>query len=320
MNRARTPRRPWLLILVLIGLAILGLALLLWYVLAGLLPKPGPPGPPGPPRPDAQPASCADVQLLVVPGTWESSGDDDPHNPTANPNALLLNVTRPIRAQFPESRVDVYTVPYVAQFSNPIALPPDGQQSYNKSRTEGAGRATDVLAKMHVDCPLSTYVLAGFSQGAVIIGDLAARIGAGDGPVPADQVLGVTLIADGRRVDGQATTIGTDPPGNGAEVALKGVNVPGISMTGPRDGGFGALAPRTNTICAPGDLICDAPRDALRPTNILGSVTTLIGAVGNPVHAMYASYVVDRSGTTATQWTAGWAAGLIDGAPHPAHL
>ncbi len=308
-----------LLLLALLALAIVALALLLWYVLAGLLPKPAPPGPPGPPLPQSQPASCPDVQFVAIPGTWESTDADDPHAPAANPAALLLNVTRPVQEQFPAGRVDVYTVPYVAQFSNPIALPPDGQQSYNNSRTEGTRRTTEVLSGMHANCPLTTFVLTGFSQGAVIAGDLAARIGAGDGPVPADQVLGVTLIADGRRVAGQANEIGADPSGIGAEVALRGIQVPGISMTGPRDGGFGALADRVNTICAPGDLICDAPRNALTPTNILGSVQTLLGAVGNPVHGQYASFVVDPNGTTATQWTAAWASALIDGAPQPPH-
>lgn len=91
----------------------------------------------------------------------------------------------------------MYTVPYVAQFSNPIALPPDGQESYNNSRAAGTEATIDVMERRYAECPLTTYVLAGFSQGAVIAGDVAARIGAGDGPVPADLVLGVGLIADG---------------------------------------------------------------------------------------------------------------------------
>jgi hypothetical protein len=72
-------------------------------------------------------------------------------------------------------------------------------------------------------------------------------------------------------------------------------------------------------MCAPGDLICDAPREALSPWNVLGSVNTLVRAAGNPVHTLYNSYVVDGDGTTATQWTTNWAAGLIEAAPHPAH-
>ena len=43
----------------------------------------------------------------------------------------------------------------------------------------------------------------------------------------------------------------------------------GLTMTGPRPGGFGTLNDRTNEICAPGDLICAAPA-FLIPTNLYG--------------------------------------------------
>lgn len=307
-----------LLIIALIVFAII-VVLLLWYLLAGRLRLPGP-KPPEPREPTSQPESCPDVLFLSVPGTWESNSNDDPYNPSANPASLMLNISNPIRERFPNGRLEVYTVPYVAQFSNPIALPPDGQQSYNNSRTEGAARATQKLKETYAACPLTSYVIVGFSQGAVIAGDLAAQIGAGDGPVPANKVLGVTVIADGRRVQGagQPTEIGVSPPGVGAEVALRGLNVPGITMTGPRPG-FGALADRSFTMCSPGDLICDAPNQALNPLNIMGSIGTLVKAAGNPVHSLYAGFVVDDNGTTATGWTVGWASGLIENAPHPPH-
>ncbi|MGV9611813.1 cutinase family protein [Nocardia xishanensis] len=323
-RRGSRPRRigpaGCLVFLAVIALIVV-VVILLWFLLAGRLrvPKPGPePTPP----PTSQPATCPDVQMISVPGTWESNSTDDPHNPAANPLSLMLNISGPVRQQFPAERVDVYTVPYVAQFSNPVAIPPDGQQSYNNSRSEGTQRMVDMMTERARECPLTTYVIAGFSQGAVIAGDIAAQIGAGKGPVPADRVLGVTLIADGRRAGGPETggaiPIGTPPPGVGAEVALAGLKVPGITMTGPRDG-FGALADRTYTICAPGDLICDSPQQALNPVNWIPSVVTLVRAAGNPVHALYNGFVVDGNGTTATQWTANWAGGLIEGAPRPPH-
>src|ERR1700677_2741090 len=73
------------------------------------------------PRPASQDSSCPDVQLIAIPGTWESSLQDDPLNPVQFPKALLLNVTRPIREQFNSSRVETYTVPYTAQFHNPFS-------------------------------------------------------------------------------------------------------------------------------------------------------------------------------------------------------
>lgn len=287
-----------------------------WYILAGRLDLPGP-TPPGVDAPSAQPASCPDVQVVAVPGTWESAVGDDPYNPTANPASLMLNVTRPLQERFEPGRADVYTVPYVAQFSNPVALPPDGQESYNNSRSAGFAATVELLASRHAECPLTTYVLTGFSQGAVIVGDVAAQIGAGDGPVPADRVLGVSLIADGRRDGVSGIDIGPPVAGVGAELSLAGLRLPGITMTGERPGGFGELNDRTFQICAPSDSICDAPADALNPANWLSALPRVLEYVNNPIHAMYNTYVVDEAGTTATQWVSGWATGLIESAPVP---
>jgi hypothetical protein len=296
---------------------VIAIVMALWYWLAGSYrpPNPRPPGP----APSAQSASCPDVQVLAVPGTWESNAADDPRDPRANPRSLIGYVTRPLRQQFPLARVDVYTVAYVAQFSNPLAFPPDGQASYNVSRTQGEQRATDELTAMVRTCPLTSFVLLGFSQGAVIVGDVAARIGTGNGPLRPDQVLGVTLIADGRREPDQGVPVGRSPAGVGAEVALGGLRFMGLTMTGARPGGFGAINDKVNTICAPGDMICDCPPHALSVGNWLRGVDDLMHAAANPVHAAYRGYAVDPGGPTAPEWTRTWAASLIDNAPHPPH-
>lgn len=74
--------------------------------------------------------------------------------------------------------------------------------SYNDSRAEGTRAMVAAMTDMNNRCPLTSYVLIGFSQGAVIAGDVASDIGNGRGPVDEDLVLGVTLIADGRRQQG----------------------------------------------------------------------------------------------------------------------
>ena len=85
------------------------------------------------PRPEFQSADCPDVQLMSIPGTWESSPVLDPFNPTQFPIALLLNVSNPIRQQFDNGRLEVFTVPYTAQFHNPF--------SADKQRQPGRGHA-----------------------------------------------------------------------------------------------------------------------------------------------------------------------------------
>jgi Cutinase len=273
------------------------------------------------PRPEFQDASCPDVMMISIPGTWESSPTDDPLNPTQFPLALMLKVTNPIRAQFGNDRLEIFTVPYTAQFHNPLSA--DKQISYNDSRAEGTRNAVNAMTDMNNRCPLTSYVLAGFSQGAVIAGDMASDIGNGRGPVDEDLVLGVTLIADGRRQDNVGKDIGPNPDGQGAEVTLQEVptlSALGLTMTGPRPGGFGMLNDRTNEICAPGDLICAAPESAFNITQLPRTLEVLSGGAGQPVHAMYATPDFwNLDGATATQWTLGWAQNVIDNAPHPKH-
>jgi hypothetical protein len=273
------------------------------------------------PRPESQPASCPDVQMISIPGTWESSDQDDPTNPTQFPNALLLNVTRPITQQFDGSRVETYTVPYTAQFHNPLSN--DKQMAYNDSRSEGFHAADKAISDMTAKCPLTSYVIVGFSQGAVIAGDIASDIGNGRGPVDQDLVLGVALIADGRRQTGVGQDVGPNPPGEGAEITLHEVPMLsslGLTMTGPRPGGFGALNDRTYEICAPGDLICAAPEEAFNITNLPKTLDVLVGGAGQPVHAMYATTQFwSLDGQPATVWARDWSQNLIGNAPHPKH-
>jgi hypothetical protein len=273
------------------------------------------------PRPEFQSADCPDVQLMSIPGTWESSPVLDPFNPTQFPIALLLNVSNPIRQQFDNGRLEVYTVPYTAQFHNPFSA--DKQMSYNDSRAEGSAAAVRAITDMNNRCPLTSYVLVGFSQGAVIAGDIASDIGNGRGPVDEDLVLGATLIADGRRQDGVGKVVGTNPPGQGAEITLQEVptlSALGLAMTGPRPGGFGALNDRVNEICAPGDLICSAPESAFNITQLPRTIQVLSGGAGQPIHAMYATPDFwNLDGQSATQWTLNWARGVLDNAPHPKH-
>src|SRR3984885_10493080 len=73
------------------------------------------------PRPAYQDSTCPDVQLIAIPGTWESSLQDNPLNPVDFPKALLLNVTRPITDQVNSSRVETYTGPCTAHSHYPVS-------------------------------------------------------------------------------------------------------------------------------------------------------------------------------------------------------
>ena len=243
------------------------------------------------PRPEFQDASCPDVQLISIPGTWESSPQLDPFNPTQFPIALLLNVTNPIRAAVrhrPAGDLHGSRTPR----SSTIRCRPTSRCPTTTAAPRAPRAAVKAMTDMNNRCPLTSYVLVGFSQGAVIAGDIASDIGNGRGPVDEDLVLGVTLIADGRRQDGVGQDVGPNPDGQGAEITLHEVptlSALGLTMTGPRPGGFGMLNDRTNEICATGDLICAAPESAFNITQLPRTLEVLSGGAGQPVHAMYAT-------------------------------
>lgn len=298
------------------GIAVIIAAIIAIIVVITLIitmlrkPEPTPPGQPTGP----QAASCPDVQVISFPGTWESSANDSPVAPKFNPRSLMLQVTNPLGKRYEDSRADVWTVNYAAQFHNPIAVPPDGQMTYQASRRQGTDRAVAKINAVKAECPRTGFVLVGFSQGATIAGNIAAQIGAGKGPIAAERLLGVGLISDSRRVQGEGRAIGPDPAGEGVEVTFSGFSFSGVDLQGKRDGGFGSVDDRVVTICGSNDPICNQPKGGL-----LGLATGLpqvISTITQNSHAAYgttANWSLD--GKTATQWLTGWAVGVIDKAP-----
>ena len=298
------------LLTVLAALVVLVLIIIGVVRWIGSTPETQPPTTPPEAQP-TQPEWCQDFEVIAAPGTWESAPTDDPANPTFNPQSFMLNITRPIQQTYSPDQVKVWTLPYTAQFRS---IQDMSQMSYDDSREEGSAAVIDEMVSTNSQCPLTQFILTGFSQGAVILGDIASEIGGGRTSIPPEQVAGVTLIADGRREPGVGVTVGNEVAGVGAEIALHDVNaliqpiVPGATMRGVRAGGFGVLNDRVNQICAPDDAICDAPM------NIGSGIDRAMALVeANGVHALYATNPNVIPGTTADQWAVGWINGIISG-------
>lgn len=318
--KKRTGRRILFLLLVLLLIIMLIIGIFIWKKQKS--EPEGPITPPTSPRATAQPADCVDVQTIVIPGTWESSAKDSASQPVSHPRSLMLTVSKSLQQKFAEKRNAVHTVPYVAQFSNPVAIPPDGQVSYKTSRDQGTARAKWKMSAVYKRCPLTGFVLLGFSQGAVIAGDIASAIGNGRSDIPASNILGVGLIADGRRTPGYAPTMGPNPSGSGAEVALAPIGklIPGIDLRGSRSGGFGTIREKVLSLCAPNDLICDSPTIAGGIGDLIGSGTKIASAITNPVHGAYArTKYWSLGGVAAPDYLAQWSANVIRNAPYPPH-
>ncbi|MFZ2178093.1 MAG: cutinase family protein, partial [Rhodococcus sp. (in: high G+C Gram-positive bacteria)] len=178
----------------------------------------------------ADPASCSSTFNLFIPGTWETNENADPNRPVG----MLAPVAEAIKAKN-GSRAQIYTLPYMARAF-------DNGHTYADSKNDAVSKATAVLKSYADKCQGAKITITGYSQGSDAAGDLAAAIGNDHGPVDADQVLGVALLAD---------------PGAGTKgAATVGPKTSGEGIAGPRSQGMGKLSGRVASICDPNDLYC----------------------------------------------------------------
>ncbi|WP_433474317.1 cutinase family protein [Spirillospora sp. CA-142024] len=195
--------------------------------------------------------SCTPIKLIVVPGTWETTMTADPDTPVG----MLRGITEPLERRFGD-RISSYWVGY-----NATAF--DQGVTYNDSKQTGIDNARKAMTEISRDCPGTRFVGLGFSQGAHVNGDVAAQIGAGQGPVPAASYIAGGGVADPAR-------------GTKGEVNL-GDPLPGTrGLAGPRPQGFGALSGRVANVCLKGDLYCALPEEN-KLTATLGTVLSRVG-------------------------------------------
>lgn len=236
------------------------------------------------------PGRCSAVLLVAVPGTNETTAGADP----GQSRGMLARVTDPLEAGYTPNQLQVVYVPYPASVVLPVLYP--------VSVDRGVDRAAAILTETRRACPDTQFLLAGYSQGADVAGDLAARIGRGGGPVPPETVAGVGLLAGPQYDAAASTTVGSTDGGTG--------------VLGPRPGGFGVLADRVVQVCAEGDPVCDP---LLEGGYTLGELRP---ALLSRAHTAYPHLVLDDTGTTAIEYLTAAATRAIEAAaqdePHNA--
>lgn len=186
----------------------------------------------------ARPASaaattdCPAVEVIMLAGTGETNSAADPNVPVG----MLKPVADQILGHFDGGLVTVTSPAYSASAFNK-------GKSYGASKQTGIAAAAQAMQERAQACPNTKFGLMGYSQGADAAGDLNWLIGHDRGPVPAEKIVGVGLVADPRQSsDGGATHVGPA--------------VDGVGIAGPRPGGFGKTADVTWSYCAPNDLYC----------------------------------------------------------------
>ncbi|GAA2464850.1 cutinase family protein [Nocardia seriolae] len=171
--------------------------------------------------------TCTPYTAIFAPGTWETRPDADPSVPVG----MLRPIGDGLQRQFGPDITVLYT-PYAASAF-------DQGLSYAQSLSTLEDRLHQMVSGL---CATTRLILAGYSQGADGIGALATEIGNGAGPISADRVAGVGLLADPHRDPSTTLSLGDPQPGHG--------------IAGPRDQDFGALTDRVRTLCVDGDLYC----------------------------------------------------------------
>ena len=168
---------------------------------------------------------CTPMMAYLVPGTTETSDDADP----SQLKGMLAPIGNKLRTQFGD-RITVISVPYSASAF-------DKGLTYKQSATDGVKRLAALMSK----CPTSQSVVAGYSQGAEVAGDVLWHIGHENQPVAAANVKAAALLADPKR--GNELLVGAKLAGQGVE--------------GGRPNGYGALEGRIKWVCDDADMYCN---------------------------------------------------------------
>lgn len=200
----------------------------------------------GAPPASAIPRDCGNGAAVIVAGT------NAPRNAEGLPTGGVTVIGKRYAAQG-------YQVTYV---DYPTHLWPLGPTPYDEDVAIGKAATEKAVAGYQRRCPGKPVVVAGYSQGARIAGDVLAEAGTGKARrgISADGLSG-ELYSDPRR-DG-------NDDGRGIENVLIGL-IPGLTMSGPRPGGFGRVP--VTQYCLEGDPICDLPSPVRRPVSALDGV------------------------------------------------
>ena len=182
-------------------------------------------------------------------------------------------------------------------------------------RDRGTAATKSAIAGYQSSCPGSPVKVVGYSQGARVAGDVLSDIGndRDDKDIVAtdkngDPLLdenGDPVIVDDISSDGLSGELYSDPrqngdkTGRGIEQSLIGV-IPGLTMTGPREGGFGDIP--VTSVCAEGDPICDLPDPLYDP---IGALDGLVGYFTKHGYYPFHMYQDPASWTNKTCTTSG---------------
>lgn len=198
----------------------------------------------------AAPAAAACPGTAVFQTDGYGSGES-----LANWNRSAFNANPPAGWQ-------IIQVPYYAG-----VFPIVDRQALDASVAEGVGKLERAVYDFHAVCPGSRLVLTGYSEGAIVAGDVLNRLSRAT-VIPRDRIHGV-LYGNPRRPFGDG---GLGGVAGGIETNVPTI-LPGVTMLGGHD--YGGLPVRD--VCNENDGICNSTNMI---TNLAAFANGLVGYAG----------------------------------------
>lgn len=254
---------------------------------------------------------CAAVEMVLAPGTSETAGWSDKNSD--DKGFLSQSLAQPVAGHGGNVTRSYVTYPATVGGAWPgigAAPPPKNvgdTTSYADSVATGVANTEKQIRDISAACPDTKVFLAGFSQGAEVISNVARKIGAGESVAP-DKIAGVALFADPTREGGTplqpdgASTPGPVPGAKGTTVtrAVSGLDVMemptagglGSDKTGHKD--FGEISDRVVSWCLPGDYVCGMPVESELTSDIVSLLEKV--SLGDPVTTLQqVAGILDRA-------------------------
>lgn len=214
---------------------------------------------------------CSVLHLVVVPGTTEIDENSSPDTDSGFFSRVTVPAMRDANSGDSPALSRSY-VPYPASFGGK-----PGDRStvpYAQSVDIGVENTQNMISDIAARCPGTKFFVSGYSQGGEAASQVLRSIGAGDGPIPAEELAGGALFSDPTRAEGEdiigsgasapAPAPGTDGAAVDTVTLAPATVAPaggGIAPT-PKISGFGEVSDRVASYCTAGDLACDTPANA----------------------------------------------------------
>jgi len=194
---------------------------------------------------------CTDVLVLGARGSGQPAAGSSSDGSTGLGPQVFSLYQRIVADQAARDIAEV-SLTYPARPAEELIVDP---ATYFSGLERGVTNAKRFLARQSAACPSQRFVLAGYSQGAMVMHRVMQDLTASSDPTSARllrRIDGVALLADGDRLSSdRVTAIGTASGGRGISYALpKDAQVRGTLLPA-------RLMARVFSVCEQGDVVCD---------------------------------------------------------------